>query len=53
MKLSKPIRVRLVRPAVLGGSFYDIGEEVRVSPWEAWVLWRSKVARVNHRGREH
>lgn len=49
MRVHKVIRVRLVRPAVLEGVFYDIGQVIHVSPRGAWVLWRHKVIRFERR----
>lgn len=43
------VRMRLTRPAVLDGEFYDIGAVVKVRPASAWRLWRHQAGRLCRR----
>lgn len=49
MPRNKFVRMRLTRPAVLDGEYYDIGSIVKVRPTSAWRMWRHRAGVWTHR----
>lgn len=49
MARNKFVRMRLTRPAVLDGEYYDIGAIVKVRPIAAWRMWRHKAGVLERR----